>query len=294
MQLLPNETSKNSVFESNLNIIFNSNSDHIPLFSINKMDLTNDFRIVKDTIKAMVHLKDLKLNHESFTNDLVYQNYINRFGPDKINFLNKDDIKLYLKVIKERLSDYINDKTFKISKSFINSPINSYESLFNNISKNNYWQMCNLRLNDYILNFGYVGLYNKNDEGFINFKSVLCFVVKPENIKHLRLCHLTNKPLDPELIELWMEEGFEDKDSEHKLLKMNYKKFLKPFVIDNKIKVVQVKNMDDKLFTKVTLPTLKTIKDRTDWLNNFNKEFIEHENFVYKLNTNNGVKLIYE
>jgi len=293
MNLLPNETPKNSKFESNLNIIFNSNNEYVPLFSINKMDIVTNVRFSKDLANS-TFLKDLNLNYETFTNNIPYQNYINRFNSGQVDFTNKNNVKLYLKAIKETLNDYINDNVFKISKSFISTPINSYELLFNNVSKNNYWQLCNLRLNDYLLNYGYIGLYNKNEDGFINFKTVLCFVVKPENIKHLRLCHLTNKPLNPELIELWMEEGFEDKNSEHKLLKMNYKKFLKPFVTDNKIKVTEIKNMDDKLFTKIVLPALKTIKGRTEWLNQFNKEFIEHESFIHKLNTNSNIKLIYE
>ena len=285
--------------EINLNIIPGTASEYVPLFCMNKLPIIQEgypyVNYLSDKkVKSILKEKYYDKSDELTLLDKYIGNYIatTLYSDESLHSL-----KVRLSLFKDIIHDYINDKSFHLSKAMITLTINNYEDIFKHIQTTNHWYMGNLRASNYLLNLGFLATYNVtvvNNQHTVDFQPLFSFVVKADDIKYLRLCYLTGKPIDTSVLELWMLKGFEDKDTPYKLMKMNYKKYLKEWVTENQIKVVEKENLTSALFTKIEQPALKTIKDRANWLNDTKLDFFKHLNFKTKLLENRGITLDYD
>lgn len=286
----------------NLNILPGTSSEYVPLFCMNKLGIidggtpyTGYFNNakVKKILEDMYDKKNFD-NKKASNLDKFVANYL------AMRLKNEDDLqklKTHMYVIKDILDDYINDRSFHTPKNVVNFSVSNYENIFDRIQGMNHWFIGNLRASNYLLNLGFLSTYNvtvTNGEHTVDFQPLFSFVVKADDIKYLRLCYLTGKPIDTNLLELWMLKGFEDKDTPYKLMKMNYKKYLKEWVDENQIKVVEKEDLTSALFTKIEQPALKTIKERTNWLNEAKTDFFDHLVFKQELEYKRGIILDYD
>lgn len=286
----------------NLNILPGTSSEYVPLFCMNKLSLVNhgmpytgyySNTKVKRILEDMYGKKTFEFEKASNLEKFV-ANYLGT------RLMETDDLhkfKTHIYVIKDILDDYINDKSFHTPKNVVNFSVGNYENIFDKIQGVNHWFIGNLRASNYLLNLGFLSTYNVtvlNGEHTVDFQPLFSFVVKSDDIKYLRLSYLTGKPIDTNLLELWMLKGFEDKDTPYKLMKMNYRKFLKEWVEENQIKVVEKEDLTSALFTKIEQPALKTIKERTNWLNETKTDFFNHLVFKQELETKRGIILDYD
>lgn len=287
----------------NLNIIPGTCSEYVPLFCMNKLSVIesgipylgyySNIK-VKKILEEMYGKKDFDIKKSSILDKFI-ANYLAK------NLFETDDLykfKTHMSVIKDIINDYINDKSFHTPKNVVNLSVGNYENIFDKIQGINHWFIGNLRASNYLLNLGFLSTYNvtmsPNGEHGVDFQPLFSFVVKSEDIKYLRLCYLTGKPIDTNLLELWMLKGFEDKDTPYKLMKMNYRKYLKEWITENQIKVVEKEDLTSALFTKIEQPALKTIKERNNWLNETKSDFFNHLVFKQELENKRGIILDYD
>jgi hypothetical protein len=284
----------------NLNILPGTNSDFVPLFCLNKLQVLYEGESLWNPYDVSPNVD--KIIKELFPNAIeskIYREIIAKYLMDKLQgYAVLNDLKTQTLLMKEIIQDYLEDKSFHIPNIISDLSFSNYENIFDYIKTNNLWAMGNLRTSNYLLNLGFMATYNVRTDSdgqyTVDFQPLFSFVVKSEHIKYLRLCYLTGTPVDTSVLELWITKGFEDKETPFKLMKMNYRKYLKEWVTENKIRVVEHDNLTSALFTQLETPALKTLKDRSSWLKEKKEDFFKHLIHKNNLEHSHNIILDYE
>lgn len=176
-------------------------------------------------------------------------------------FIQNDFISL-IKLNKENCLNYLNKIDYNVSKNYFLSPKKDYKELFTSFTNDNYFKYISLPLTDWLVNQGCL-IDIKND-----FKPLMVAVTN--NLKYLKLCHLTERSVNPSAIEIWVDDSFYS-DS-YKSLRIAMKHHLKEDL--NVYKIVRKENLANELFITPKMPALTSIKDKKEFEAKLAKDFI--------------------
>lgn len=269
----------------------NHKKEYIPIFALNQRAIPEITEQLRGNYNTYIYnflkrpgenkpFKNLALN-KIF--DLNIDSHDNR-GVQSL-----EELKVLSEIFPPAIDDYVNRKEdFDIGTS---QRGDSYDSLFLALSENN-WGEIKIKSSGYLTNLGACFQTTKSNTGkIVTIKPIFVLVTKPEFVKYLRLCWLTGRNPDPSIFEMWMDPEFVSKGTNYKYLRINFRHKLKPWLETNKINIIPVPDMFDRLFYSIKMPNdIKTIKERKGWIEGNTKEVLEHLKIQKKLESK-GIKL---
>lgn len=236
------------VFELNLN------STHVPIFLVNTL-IQKPHPIEYsgfDWFQTNI-LKDINVRNLPKYSSLPIKQFQNFHSNDWISLI---------KLNKQNYLNYLNNIDYTISKNYFVNNKKDYKKLFSSFTNTNYFNYVSLPLTDWLVNQGCL-IDIKND-----FKPLMVAVTN--NLKYLKLCHLTERPVNPSAIEIWVDESFYS-DS-YKSLRIAMKNHLKEGL--NDYKIVRKENLSEELFITPKLPALPSISKKKEFEASLAKDFI--------------------
>lgn len=127
------------------------------------------------------------------------------------------------------------------------------------------------------------GLYAVADRNII--KPLFALVIRKEYVQLPRLSYLLNMPIEKndDLFQIYVQGGFDYKDTEYKSLRSMYRKEVLPWAAKHNIPVVIRPNLMEDLFLVPKIPTFATARETTQ----YKKELYDkaHESIVLKIAT---------
>lgn len=286
-------------------LLGNLNKEYVPLFALDQRVLTSSRNVPSGDFNALINQETIRFKGDNpleiplmdIIKKTIYDLNIDLHGGPGIHYIEELET-CFNELFPKAIDNYIND----FSNYSIDIPSNhsgtSYDDLFQSLDKNQ-WYITSFRNNRIITNLHFCASYSDSSISYIdhngyngtkleyNIKPLFTLVVKPEFMPYIRLCWLLGEEPDYSIFELWIDSEFDNKGTEFKFLRSKFKNLYLPKIENLGIEVKKVSNIMDKLFYKIQVPnSIKTIKDRKDWINLVSKETIDLLKSKLALNRN--------
>lgn len=277
---LKNYRPKQSILPGNLvsNICYfdlNDSSEYVPIFLYNPL-FAPDYHVHSGEIVSVI--RPYKLDQDLFdvTKFKKYKslptNRLRNYGSE--NFLD------VIKINKSLYKDYINQQKFTIPSHFLTEGPFSYDRLLSSFKNSIFFKVIE---NKFLIHTGFIADID-ND-----FNPLIVATIKRNNgIKYLRLCHLTDAAINPDAIEIWIDESFYTADK-YKNFKIAINRNLKEEL--KKYKVVVKKDLKSELFLTPELPKFKTIKEKKEYQDELFNNFVNDYGLTLGL-SNKRIQLV--
>jgi hypothetical protein len=112
------------------------------------------------------------------------------------------------------------------------------------------------------------------DEMNLQETPLVCAVIKREHIPYFKAAQLLDDPVSTSLIELWVKEGFDHKDTIHRGLRPKYRKFIKKPLALKGVEIVEKKDFSE-LVMKYNPPKVANVQEYERFLEDACKESLE-------------------
>lgn len=270
------------------------NKEYVPVFAMDQRVVPASFNVPPGDYNALINSEANKFNTESRQNapivslikKSIYSLNTDLHGGAGLHYFEEVE-DTFNNVLPNAIEEYLNSY-IDYSISFpTNHSGTSYDDLFNALNFNN-WSTIDFRNNSILTNLHFCADLLRERVPYINqngvsamrmeykIKPLFALVVKPEFIPYLRLCWLLGEEPNYSIFELWVDSEFDIKNTNWKFLRSKFRNLYLPRIESLGIDVRKVSNLMDKLFYKIQIPeTVKTIKDKKDWINNVSKETLD-------------------
>jgi len=233
-----------------VSLLGSNNKEFIPLFALN---IPHEFKIFDFT------------NYQLFKEGIpeCIKNYISY----KSTCTNSE--------IKESIRQWITQPfIYYFPDSFIRRSTLTYSDAINNFFLSSYFHgFSSDGILRYIIGSYFIGVYDNSTRVLT---PLVCMVTRPKYVPYLKLSCILQKPVNPDTIELWVNDNFDITNSLYNKLRSRYRKFIKKPIQEHGINIVSKSgNFINELILHNQIPIFEDIKEHKEWFNKIGREFIQ-------------------
>lgn len=264
---------QNPIFSTELPVIGNFNKEYVPIFAMEQA-------VIPGKVNPGGVFNDL-LNETQNKYQKIGVHPISALLPSRIFSLNTDihggsgirhfeELEIVIKdAFLPAIDRYLNLNSYSIK--FTRTRASSYDALFSTMLIND-WNTHTIRDTMYITNLHFCGKVVQQG-ALYEVIPLFSLVIKPEFMSYVRLAWLMGEEPDPSVFELWVNPDFDHKDTDFRYLRSKYLKIYLPNLKKLDIEVLHVKDMFDKLFYRIQVPSnVTTLKSRKEWVSSVSQD----------------------